>query len=254
MSAAFITGSSRGIGLGAAEALARKGLNIALNAPEDGPEIDAALASIRAVGVRAGKYVFDVADLDAHARMLAKAAADLGPLTTLVNNAGVSVLSRGDMLEATPESFDRCLAINTRAVFFLCQAFARQVLATPRTAGAFYAIVNVTSSNARAVALPRSEYCVSKAGAAMVSKAFAARLGPEGVHVYDVQPGLIETDMTRSVIDAYQQRAEAGLTLLPRVGRPEDMGAIIANLATGALPYVTGQVISADGGLLVERF
>jgi NAD(P)-dependent dehydrogenase (short-subunit alcohol dehydrogenase family) len=126
------------------------------------------------------------------------------------------------------------------------------VIGRERTA--FHAIVNVTSSNATAVAEPRAEYAVSKAAAAMASKAWAVRLAREGIHVYDVQPGLIATDMTAAVIDTYRARAEAGLTLLPRVGTPEEMGTIIATLASGRLPYTTGQVISADGGLLVPRF
>jgi 3-oxoacyl-[acyl-carrier protein] reductase len=88
----------------------------------------------------------------------------------------------------------------------------------------------------------------------MISKVFAVRLGPENIAVYDVQPGLIATDMTAPVIDSYRKRAEDGLTLLPRVGEPSEIGAIIAALATGKLPYTTGQVISADGGLLVSRF
>ena len=128
------------------------------------------------------------------------------------------------------------------------------MLARDRDALAFYSIVNVTSSNAVAVAVPRAEYCVSKSAAAMVSKAFAVRLGEENISVYDVQPGLIATDMTEPVIEMYEQRAKEGLTLLPRVGQPEDMGAIIASLASGKLPYTTGQAISADAGMLVPRF
>ncbi len=252
--AVLITGSSRGIGLGAAEALAKKGFNIGLNSFEDGEEIDAALRAVREHGVKAEKYIFDVSDLSAHEGVLAKADAELGGLTGLVNNAGVSVLHRGDILDVTEESFDRCINVNTKAMFFLSQSFAKLLISKIAKLQNFYSIINVTSSNARAVAAPRSEYCVSKAAAAMASKAFAVRLGELGIHVYDVQPGLIATEMTKTVIDDYQKRAEDGLTLLPRIGTPEDMGAIIASLASGELPYVTGQVISADGGLLVERF
>ena len=88
----------------------------------------------------------------------------------------------------------------------------------------------------------------------MVSKALAVRLGAENIAVYDVQPGLIATDMTAPVIEMYRKRAEEGLTLFPRVGQPADMGAIIASLAAGKLPYTTGQAISADAGMLVPRF
>lgn len=252
--AALVTGSSRGIGLAAAEALAREGFAIAVNGPADDQELAAAVTRVAALGVPVVAAPFDVADIAGHDSVLGRIEAELGPLTTLVNNAGVGVLSRGDPLEVSAESYDRCQSVNARAPFFLTQAFARRVIARGTTRPVFHAIVNVTSSNATAVAEPRAEYAVSKAAAAMASKAWAVRLAREGIHVYDVQPGLIATDMTAAVIDSYRSRAEAGLTLLPRVGTPAEVGAIIATLATGRLPYTTGQVIAADGGLLVPRF
>lgn len=252
--AAFVTGSSRGIGLAAAIALAKKGVNVAVNGPFDDDELTAAHQAVAAAGVRVAKVPGDVSVLAAHADMLDRAEAAIGPLSTLVNNAGVSVLSRGDVLDATEESYDRCLAVNAKAHFFLSQAFAKRLVARERDDGRFYSLISVTSANAEAVALNRVEYCVSKAAAAMIAKALAVRLGGEKIAVYDVRPGLIETDMTRAVSDEYRRRAEAGLTLIPALGQPEDVGAIIATLATGGLPYTTGQVIAADAGLLVPRF
>ena len=254
MSVALVTGSSRGIGLGIARALVQEGFAVALNGPADDEELDAALDAITQAGGHAKKVPFDVSDLSAHEKALAVVEDELGPLTTLVNNAGVGVLNRGDPLDVLEESWDRCLAINTKALFFLTQAFARRVVPQKREPDKFYSIVNVTSSNAVAVAEPRAEYAASKAAAAMVSKTWAVRLGREGIAVYDVQPGLIATDMTAPVIDQYEERAKAGLTLFPRVGQPQDIGAIVAALASGKLPYTTGQTISADGGLLVPRF
>ena len=251
---ALVTGSSRGIGLAAAHALGREGFAVAVNGPADEAELADAVTSLEEAGVTAMALPLDVCDLDAHSEALARIEDTLGPLTTLVNNAGVGVMSRGDPLDVTPESWDRCHAVNARAVFFLTQAFARRLLGRDRDPGLFHSIVNVTSSNAVAVAVPRSEYCASKAAAAMVSKAWAARLGAEEIAVYDVQPGLIATEMTASVIGAYEQRAKDGLTLLPRVGTPEEIGTIIATLASGRLPYTTGQTVSADAGMLLPRF
>lgn len=251
---ALVTGAGRGIGRAAALALAREGFAVAINGLAGDTDVDGAVAEIRSTGAEAMAAPFDVADLGAHEPALAGIEASLGPLTTLVNNAGVGVMERGDPLNVSPESFDRCVSVNTRAPFFLTQAVARRLLARPRDKGLPCAIVNVTSSNAVAVAEPRAEYCVSKAAAAMSSKAWAVRLAREGIAVYDVQPGLIETAMTAPVIADYEARAKAGLTLIPHVGQPGDVGAIIATLATGRLPYTTGQIISADGGLLVPRF
>ncbi len=254
MRVALVTGSSRGIGLGAAQALAKAGFAVALNGPFEDDELARAVATIEAAGGQAVKAPFDVTDLTAHAKALEEIEEALGPLSTLVNNAGVGVLSRGDPLAVSEASWDRCLTVNTKAMFFLTQAFAKRLLARDRDPKVFCSIVNVTSANAEAVAEPRAEYAASKAGAAMVSKAWAVRLGREGIAVYDVRPGLIETDMTAPVIKQYEERAKAGLTLFPRVGQPEDVGTIIASLASGKLPYTTGQVIYADGGMLVPRF
>lgn len=251
---ALVTGSSRGIGFATAQALAKRGFALAVNGPFDDEELRSAVSRLSETGASVMALPFDITDLSVHAERLAQVEAKLGPLTTLVNNAGVGVLQRGDLLDVSEASWDRCLTVNAKALFFLSQAFAKLLLSRPRAEGVFHSIVNVTSSNATAVAVQRSEYCASKAAAAMVSKALAVRLGPENIAVYDVQPGLIATDMTAAVIEHYRQRAVDGLTLLPRVGEPEDMGGIIATLASGGLPYTTGQVISADAGMLVPRF
>lgn len=252
--AALVTGSGRGIGLATAQALAAEGFAVALNGPADDDELAAALDALRAGGARAAAVAFDVADLSAHEAALERAEAELGPLTTLVNNAGVPAMQRGDPLAMRPESWDRCMAVNARGAHFLTQAFARRLLARARPAGLFHAVVFVTSANAEAAAVPRLEYAASKAAAAMAARTWAVRLGPENIAVYDVRPGLIATEMTAPVIDDYARRAAEGLTLIPRVGQPGEVGRVIASLAAGRLPYTTGQVIAADGGLLVPRF
>ena len=251
---ALVTGSSRGIGLAAALALAHKGFAIAVNGRTQSPQLEAARTSIADIGVPVYATAHDIADLAGHDTMLEAIETNLGPLTTLVNNAGVSVMQRGDMLDVSQASYDRCMAVNAKAMFFLTQAVAKRILSRPRHPDSVYSIINVTSSNAVAVAAPRAEYCASKAAAAMQSKAFAVRLAGEGIYVYDVQPGLIKTDMTAPALDHYQQRVTEGLTLVPRLGTSEEIGGLIANLATGGLPYTTGQAISADGGMLVPRF
>lgn len=251
---ALVTGSSRGIGRATAIELARAGFAVAVNGPKHNDELAEAEQLVRDAGGNAMSVAFDVADCQSHADQLRKIEATLGPLTTLVNNAGVGVLERGDPLNVSEASWDLTHRVNARALFFLTQAFARLLLSRQRNSDICHSIINVTSANAVAVSVPRAEYCASKAAASMVSKTWAARLGTENIAVYDVQPGLIETTLTQPVIDDYKQRAEEGLTLIPRVGQPEDVGGIIASLACGKLPYTTGQTISADGGMLLSRF
>lgn len=253
--AALITGSSRGIGLAIAEALAQAGFDIALNGPAADAELKVAGALVAKHGGKVATFAADISDIKGHERLLDDAEAAIGPLSTLVNNAGVSVLARGDLLEVSEESYDRCMAVNAKAMFFLSQAFARRLVKRNRSDGRFYSLINVSSSNAVAVAVQRGEYCASKAAAAMISKVYAVRLGGDGIAVYDIQPGIIETAMTHVAKETYQRRiAEDGLTLLPRMGVPQEVGRIAGTLATGALPYTTGQVISADAGMLVQRF
>jgi NAD(P)-dependent dehydrogenase (short-subunit alcohol dehydrogenase family) len=247
---AIVTGARRGIGKAIALALADEGFSVAVADLESGTE-DVA-QDIRSKGCKAVALQCDVGDLQQHARLLDAAEAELGPLTTLVNNAGVSVMNRGDLLDVSVESYDRCLAINTRGTFFLTQAFARRLLNVKTDA--HRSIVNITSANASAVSIARGEYCISKAGASMSSKLFAARLSNDGIGVYEIQPGFIETEMTAPSKAKYDKLIQDGLTVIKRWGTPEDVARIAVTMATGLLPYTTGQVVLADGGLMTVRY
>ena len=251
---ALITGGSRGIGKGIALALAQYGFRIAVNALERDAELNATLAELRALGVEASPVIGDVSDLSRHEALLDDAEAAIGPLTTLVNNAGVSVLSRGDILDVTPESYDRCQSVNARGLFFLTQAWARRILSRSAPGGVHRSVITLSSSNAVAVSINRSEYCASKAAAAMIARLFAVRLGGEGVGSYEIRPGIIETPMTAPAVEAYRERIAEGLTVVPRMGQPSDIGSIAVALATGQLAFCTGQALQADGGLVIPRF
>ncbi len=240
--------------MSAALKLAEAGFNVAVNSRTDDEQLENAAEAVAQFGVEVCRIAIDARQLAQDSRAIDMIEGQIGPLTTLVNNAGIGVISRGDVLDVTEESFDRCMDVNAKAVFFLCQEFARRLLGRKLDPGLHHSLINVTSANAVAVALPRGEYCASKAAASMVSRVFAARLGERSIPVFDVQPGLIATEMTKPVIEKYQSQAEEGLCLYPRVGQPEEVGKVIAALATGQLPYTTGQVISVDGGMLVPRF
>ncbi|WP_104401670.1 3-ketoacyl-ACP reductase [Vibrio penaeicida] len=250
---AFVTGSARGIGKAIALSLAKSEYRVAINDKEDSPALRETLAELEQISQPHQILCGDVADIASHTGWIRDIEANLGSISTLVNNAGVSVQSRGDILDVTPNSYDRCQNINTKAMFFLSQAFAKRRLANPIN-DLPVSIINITSSNAKAASENRSEYCVSKAAASMVSNLFAVRLGRENIAVYDVQPGLIETEMTAPSMHLYRERVENGFTLLPRIGLPEEVGQVVTSLATGQLPYTTGQSISVDAGMLISRF
>jgi NAD(P)-dependent dehydrogenase (short-subunit alcohol dehydrogenase family) len=253
---ALVTGSRRGIGRAIAIELGRAGFDIALTDAVPSDELDDAVSEVRKTGAQAIATLSDLADIDSHPATLHEIEAALdGQIDCLVNNAGVSVMSRGDLLDVTPESFDRCVAVNTRGTFFLMQAFTRHCLARPHAAVAAHpSIITITSSNAIAASSLRSEYCVSKAGLSMANTLFSLRLAEHGISVYEVQPGLIETEMTAPSRARYDAQIEQGLTAIRRWGTPQEVATTVRTLATGGLPYSVGQAIRVDGGLLVTKY
>ncbi len=252
--AALITGARRGIGKAIALALAAKGFDLALVDLERGKELDDAASEVKATGVNCVAVAADIADLETHARLFDDAQAALGALDCLVNNAGVSVLSRGDLLEVSPESFDRCIAINTRGSFFLTQTFAKRLLAQAPKRNTYRSIITISSSNALAASINRGEYCISKAGLSMASTLFSVRLADHGIGVFEVQPGFIETEMSAPSKARYDDQIVNGLTVIRRWGQPAEVATTVATLATGGLAYSAGQAVRVDGGLLTAKF
>lgn len=252
MGIAIVTGAQRGMGKAIALGLAGAGFDVAVVDLEVTQALRDVAAQVEAKGVKSVALACNIGDIAAHEAMLSAVEKALGPVTTLVNNAGVSVKSRGDLLDVTPDSYDHCLNINTRGTFFLTQAFARRVREsiTP----CHRSIITITSANATAVSIARGEYCISKAGASMTSKLFAARLSDEDIGVYEIQPGFIDTDMVAPSKAKYDALIENGLTVIKRFGKPEEVARIVVTLATGLLPYTSGQAILAEGGLLTVRY
>ena len=150
----------------------------------------------------------------------------------------------------TPESWDHVLETNLRGPFFLTQAVARKMIEL-NAAGTVLEpqIVFVTSISSTFASITRPEYCVSKAGLSMVAQLFAARLAGQGIRVYEVRPGLIQTAMTQSVREVYDQKIADGITPIRRWGTPDDVGRVVGAIASGAFPYSTGSIFEIDGGL-----
>ncbi|TWT87398.1 3-oxoacyl-[acyl-carrier-protein] reductase FabG [Pseudobythopirellula maris] len=251
---ALVTGGSRGIGLGIAKQLAASGFDVAINGRREAESVADALAEIEAAGAQALYCRADIGELEDHAPMLDAIRERFGRLDALVNNAGVAPDVRADLLDASPESFDRLIRINLRGPYFLTQVAARWMIEQKQADATFGgAIVNVSSVSATVVSTNRGDYCVSKAGVAMATQLWAARLGEYGMGVYEVRPGVIRTDMTSGVTDKYDKLIAEGLTVEPRWGAPEDVGRAVATLASGALSYATGAVVPVDGGLTIQR-
>lgn len=247
---ALITGGQRGIGLGVAAALSDAGFRLALAASSD-PDSEAVRAALASLGTGARYYRHDLRDAGRVGDLLDRVEADLGPVTTLVSNAGVPARVRGDMLEILPENFDFVLDINLRGAFFLAQETARRMLARPATE--YRSMVFVTSVSAAMASAERAEYCISKAGAAMMAQLFAVRLAGEGIGVFELRPGIIATDMTAGVRDSYTARIEGGLVPARRWGAPQDIGDAVVPLVTGRMSFANGAVIPVDGGLSIHR-
>lgn len=251
---ALVTGGTRGIGLGIAEALAREGFDLALCGRRAAEAVQESLQALRDLGSEVAYVVADVSEAAARQALVEAVRARFGRLHVLVNNAGVAPKQRRDILDATEESFDWVMGINLRGPYFLTQAVARWMIDQKQASDDFAGcIINVTSVSSTQASPNRGEYCISKAGLSMASQLWAVRLAEYGFPVYEVRPGVTKTDMTRAVEAKYDRLIDEGLLLQPRWGVPEDIGKAVAMLARGDLPYSTGQVIMVDGGLTVAR-
>ncbi len=245
MRVAIVTGSSRGIGRGIAERLKQTGWTVVFSGTKaDPPE-----------GIQDLYVPCDISIAGDREHLVRETVSQYGRLDLLVNNAGVAPLVRRDLLEMTEESFDRVMAINLRGTLFLTQLASLEMI-RERDAGLenwHPRIVNIGSISAYTSSISRGEYCISKAGLGMVTKLFADRLAPEGISVFEVRPGIIDTDMTRGVHEKYEKMIENGLLPVPRFGKPDDVAKMVCACAEGYLDYAAGQVLNADGGFSLRR-
>lgn len=248
--AAIVTGGSRGIGRGIVRSLATAGYDVVVNYASNADAAKAVGAEVEALGQRAHLVQADVSDSADRQKLVDETVAAFGRLDLLVSNAGVAPNVRADMLDAGEESFDRLVQINLKGPYFLTQIAARMmieqiaagVVTNPK-------IVIVSSISAYTASVNRGDYCVTKSGLAMVAQLYAARLAEHGINVYEIRPGIIETDMTGGVKEKYDDLIfNQGITPIRRWGQPEDVGRAVVAVATDLLPFSTGQVIDVDGG------
>lgn len=252
---AIVTGASRGIGRAIAVSLGKLGFNVAINYNSNAAAAEEAASLVEHAGGNAMILQADIGKLDDHKRLVSETLAKFGPIDTLVNNAGIAPKVRADLLDTGAQSFDDLISTNLRGPFFLTQAVAKTMIENRAKFGEILpTITYVSSISAYTASVNRGEYCISKAGVSMATQLFASRLAEFGINVYEVRPGIIATDMTGPVKAKYDKLIlEDGLLPIKRWGQPEDIGKAVAAIASGALPYSTGEVVNVDGGFHMRR-
>ena len=252
---ALVTGASRGIGRGIALALGGVGHDVAVNYVRDETAARTVCDELAALGVRGHPVRADVAVAADRARLVDEVYGAFGRLDLLVNNAGVGPRVRADILDAGEESFDHLIGVNLKGPYFLTQLVANRMIAgLDPVAGPAPKIVIISSISAYTASTNRGDYCVAKAGLAMTTKLFAARLAEYGINVYEIRPGIVDTDMTGPVHARYDDLIlNQGITPIRRWGMPEDVGRAVVAVAQDLLPFSTGQVIDVDGGFHLRR-
>jgi NAD(P)-dependent dehydrogenase (short-subunit alcohol dehydrogenase family) len=255
----LVTGASRGLGRGIALTLAAEGYDLAIHYASNVTAAEETAAACKAAAKDSSQRFLPVAaqlgsSADRNA-MMAKVIAEFGHLDALVNNAGMAPRVRADITEAGEESFDELISVNLKGPYFLSQLAANHWLQNPgksRLAGG-YKLLFVTSISAATASVNRGDYCISKAGLAMVSQLWATRLAAEGVQVIELRPGIMATDMTSGVKGKYDALIADGLVPQKRWGNPEDVGLAVKAICRGDFPFSTGDVIYLDGGFHISR-
>lgn len=251
---AIVTGGTRGIGLGIARRLSVAGFDLVVCGRRKEEDVGHVVRDLGASGRSVCYARADVSSAEDRERLIETTRSRFGRLDVLVNNAGMAPPDREDILEASEASYDVVMDVNLKGPYFLTQLAARWMIEQRGSGDASFKTITFVSSISATVASPnRGEYCLSKSGLAMAVKLWAARLGAFDIPVYEVRPGIIETDMTSGVKQKYDQLIDEGLLVEPRWGGPDDVAHAVTLLAEGKLPYATGQVLVVDGGLTLPR-
>ncbi len=254
MKLAVITGISRGIGLAIAKQLFADGYHIAAMGLSDSQTVTETLTKNGIEPSRVFYMQGDIANSENRQQFIQQVISQYQRIDVLVNNAGVAPTVRGDLLDMTEESFDRVIGINLKGNLAITQLVAKQMITQPLVGNRKGIIINISSCSAYASSPNRGEYCISKAGVSMLTKLFAHRLAQEHISVFEVQPGIIATDMTAAVTEKYETLIHQNKILpIERFGQPEDVANAVSVLCDARLSYCTGDVIHVDGGFHIPR-
>jgi 3-oxoacyl-[acyl-carrier protein] reductase len=237
---ALVTGASRGMGRASALALAAAGAQVLVHYGRGAKEAEGVVAEIRKGGGRADAIAVDLATADGAGKLAKQARSIIGDrLDILVANAGVS--KAATIEEMTVEDFDKLFAVNVRAPYFLVQQLLPVL-------GDSSSVILVSSLGAHAAVGTLSTYAATKGAIDTLVKYFAAALGPRGIRVNAVAPGVIDTDMSNLVKTDEGRSFVLGIQALKRIGQPDDVGSVVAFLASQDARWITGDTIRVDGG------
>jgi NAD(P)-dependent dehydrogenase (short-subunit alcohol dehydrogenase family) len=177
-----------------------------------------------------------------------------GRIDVLINNAGVAPLQKYDVLDMPEESYDRVMNINLKGPVFFAQKIAREMIWLKQQITDYKPIIIfITSVSAVRSTTNRAEYCISKSGLSMASTVFADRLSLEGILVFEVRPGIIQTDMTIKHKDKYDKLINNGLIPQKRWGLPDEIGRAVASISRGDWNFSTGMIFEISGGLNISK-
>ena len=250
---ALVTGAGRGIGRGIAIALATQEWQVAINYRSNEEAAQTAGQLVEEAGGKAYLVPGNLASAQERQGVAAQVFEIFETLDLLVNNAGMAPRQRVEFLQMTEASYDEVMAVNLKGPLFLTQTIAQRMTEAVKAGAHPGKIVNIGSISGFTSSPTRSEYCISKAGMTMMTALVADALSPWGINVYEIQPGIIETDMTSGVKGKYDALIADGLTPIPRWGTPEDIGRAVLALAQDAFPFSTGEIIHVDGGFHLRR-
>ena len=238
---ALVTGASRGIGRAIALQLAADGFAVVVNYASNSAKADAVVSEIEAAGGSALAVQADVSDPDAVASMFRSVADEVGPVSVLVNNAGIT--DDGLVLRMTPEQWDNVVNTNLRSVF-LCTKEALRPMLRAKSGR----VINISSISGISGNAGQGNYAAAKAGIIGFTKSIAKEVGSRGITVNAVAPGFIQTDMTEALGETVTE-AVSEQVALGRLGMPEEVASAVGYLASDGATYITGQTIVVDGGL-----
>ena len=249
----IVTGGSRGIGFGIVRQLGLDGYNIAVLDVNDPQDYKDNLEELKRLGIDFLYVQGSTTSQEDRELFLQKTVEKYGDIDVLVNNAGVAPKVRQDLLEMTEESFDYVVGTNTKGTMFMTQMVAKQMLKQEVKGRRRGVIVNISSSSVTVSSTNRGEYCVSKAGLAMLTTLYADRLAADDIQVYEIRPGVIETDMTKVVHKKYSDLIEQGVFPIARWGTPQDIADAVSAFCSEKFIYSTGNYIDIDGGFHIKK-